>query len=225
MRLRRAALLSLLCLALVACGEPATRLPIPGAPGPTTRVVLGEMQLGEASASFKLHSDGTLESPGGARIGALNSAGELVNAHGTSVATLGADGNVDLGPDVDGITATIADDGTLRVTSKTGETAVASVAPDGSIAGTVPAAGRLRVTGADSPGKRRAIMLVLLAITVRRQPTAAPGAGSGAGAGSGSASGAGSGAGSASGAGAGSGAASGSAPGAGGAAPSASARP
>lgn len=163
-------------MALSACGEAA---PKPangpnGASASAARVEVAEMEMGDGKESIKIHADGTIDAPNGIRIGTLKSTGEIVNAEGKSVVTLGADGRVDMGPDGEGIVATIADDGAMSIKNKDGETFTAAIGDDGVVRGTNPSAGKLSVKGADTLGKKRAAMLVLIAITMRKESDRAP---------------------------------------------------
>lgn len=166
---------SVLALGLLAgCGGSG---PAAGTPSAATasRVELGEMQIGDGSDAFKIHADGSFDSPKGERIGSVRANGELVDGQGKVVATLGADGKVDLGPEANGTTATITADGTLTVTQKSGETFTVVITDDGKVTGTNPSAGKLTITGANTAGKKRAALLVLLGVTmVRESGPAAP---------------------------------------------------
>jgi hypothetical protein len=159
---------ALLTLTLAACGEPATR-PAHSPNAASARVEPAEMEMGDGKESIKIHADGTVDAPTGARIGTLKASGDIVNAEGKSVATLGADGKVDFGADGEGVVATIAEDGSMTVSSKGGETFTAKIGDDGVVTGTNPSAGKLMIKGADTPAKKRGAMLVLLAITMRKE--------------------------------------------------------
>jgi hypothetical protein len=165
-----------LVLALGALSGCGGGTPSAGAPSSAaaSRVELGEMELSDGNSGFKIHADGTFESPKGDKIGAVRANGELVDAQGTVVATLGADGKVDFGAASDGTTATITEDATLTVTQKNGETFTVKIGADGKVEGTNPSAGKLTVKGADTQGKKRAALLVLLGVALHREPSTTP---------------------------------------------------
>lgn len=161
-------------LSLAACGESPTK-PANSPNAATARVEPAEMEMGDGKESILIHADGTIEAPKGGRIGSVKASGEVVNAEGKSVATLGADGKVDFGPDGEGVTATIAEDGTMTVSSRGGaEKFTAKIGDDGVVTGTNPGAGKLVIKGADTPAKKRAAMLVILAVMTRKESGPAP---------------------------------------------------
>jgi hypothetical protein len=162
-----------LSLTLAACGESATK-PANSPNAASARVEPAEMEMGDGKESIKIHADGTIEAPKGGRIGTLRASGDVVNAEGKSVATLGADGKVDFGADGEGVVATIADDGGMTLSSKGGETFTARIGDDGVVTGTNPSAGKLVIKGADTPAKKRGAMLVLLAVLIRKEAGPAP---------------------------------------------------
>ncbi len=162
-------------VSLVACGEAAPKPANPsGASAAGARVEPAEMEIGDGQDGFKIHGDGSIEAPKGGRVGTLKASGEIVNAEGKSVVTLGADGRVDFGPDGEGVVATITDDGALTLATKDGEKFTASIGADGVVSGTRPSAGKLVVKGADTPAKKRAVMLVLLSVMMRKQSSGSP---------------------------------------------------
>lgn len=179
------ALAALALVTLAACGGAAqkpTETAGGGSPGASaapegaaSRVELGEMTLGDGKKIVKVHADGTIEAPDGKPMGTLTAGGSII-VQGKAIATLGADGNVAMG---DGVkeTATIGEDGVLTFKGKN-ETFTVTIGADGLVGGTNPSAGKLVITGADTPGKKRAAMLVLIVmVTTKSSPPPPPAVG------------------------------------------------
>jgi hypothetical protein len=160
----------LFALALAACGgksaAPTTPLPPPTAPA-TTTLELGEVTLYQGSdAMVKIHANGNTEM-GGQSNGALTyKAGPVLAVDGTAtyegkpVAKLNADGTVmDLTTNKLVPLTVTADKLTI---SGAGQTASIVLNADGTM--TIPNGGSKappRVEGADTAGKRRAVLLMV----------------------------------------------------------------
>ncbi len=168
----RPTLAALAFAALTACGGSA---PPPASGGSAssasaTRVEVGEMTLGDDKKTVKIHADGTIEAPDGKPMGTVTAQGEII-VQGKTVATLAADGTVSMGEGAKE-SATISEDGVLTFKTKS-ETFTASIGADGAVAGTNPSAGKLVIKGADTAGKKRAAMLVLVVVVTSKGPAPA----------------------------------------------------
>jgi hypothetical protein len=140
------------------------------------RVELGEMRIERDGKGFRIHVDGAIEAPDGQRIGTLGADGRLLDTEGNVVTSLGEGGEVDLGGD-GAAKVHIDDDGTMTITPAKAPPIEARIAEDGTLVTSNPNAEKLTITGANTPGKKRAAMLVLIAVTMQKQsraPASAP---------------------------------------------------
>ncbi|MEO8845891.1 MAG: hypothetical protein ABI591_28290 [Kofleriaceae bacterium] len=162
----------LFAVALAACGgksaPPTTPLPPATAPAATTTLELGEVTVYDGSdAMVKIHANGNTEMGGQSNGAVTYKAGPVLAVDGTAtyegkpVAKLNADGTVmDLTTNkIVPITVT-ADK--LTINGGGGQTASIVLNADGSM--TIPNGGSKaapRVEGADTAGKRRAVLLMV----------------------------------------------------------------
>jgi hypothetical protein len=174
-------------LAFVGCGGGGsaatdTTTPTAGTADPTTApatiLELGEMTLFEdGAAMLKIHADGTTEigQRSADQVALALAPGPTLHADGTIAketeprARLNADGTltaIEGHAKIDGVTIT-AD--TLTVTSGSAGTLTVTLSADGTISqtGNMKNSRTMRVEGADTPGKRRA-MLTVIALLIRR---------------------------------------------------------
>jgi hypothetical protein len=177
---KRLASLSLLAV-ITACGPAA---PLVGAsplstaaPAGAARLELGEIELVSSGKTVTLHASGGIESGAGTRVATLTADGRMLDGTGKAVATLGADGRVMFATGSDGMLVSIAEDGTLTLVETNGKTSVVKIDADGTLSGGNPAGPALTVKGANTAGKRRAAMMVLVGVVLRATPAPPPKAG------------------------------------------------
>ena len=177
--------LSLLFVLLAACGgskksEPTTTAATTTAQADVTananananaavQLELGDMRLVDVNKNkallIKANGDIELEGVVAAKV---TPDGKIVNTAGEVGFTLQPDGTVN-GPDGAPVGVTLSNDAVI----KTGDKSI-SLDASGSLVGANPSAPPMKVEGADTPGKRRTAMFVLIALTTSGPATSSP---------------------------------------------------
>lgn len=158
-----------LVLAIAACGGGSRK------PEPTTttaavtakadvQLELGEIKLIDmkTNKAVLVHANGDIEIEGVKPV-RVTTDGKMVNSAGEVGFTLKSDGTI-MGPDGKPLDVTLSTDAVVKSGDKT-----ISIDATGALLGSNPDAGEMKVEGADTPGKKRTALFVLIALTTVSQ--------------------------------------------------------
>jgi hypothetical protein len=156
--------LSIAFVLLTACGGGTRKPETPTTPtkvetAASLDLELGEMKLVDTNKSQALliHADGSIEIDGKVP-GKVTKDGKVVNEKGEVGFTLNKDGTI-TGPDGTALGITLSSDGVITNGDKK-----ISLDATGALLGGNPDAPQMKVEGADTPGKKRTAMFVLIAV-------------------------------------------------------------
>lgn len=161
-----------LVLATTACaGGSKTAAPTSTTPAAAEPAMLelGELKLVEANKdqALTIQADGTITLPDGDGPLKVTSDGKLMKADQTILQLL-PDGTIQ-GPDGKPIEGTLSADGVI--TFKDGKVWLDD---NGTVLGTNPGASQMRFEGATTPGLKRTVLFVLVALLARAEPAPPP---------------------------------------------------
>ena len=122
---------------------------------------LAEMKLIDVKSqkAVLLHANGEIEIENGVKPVKVTKDGKMVNQAGEVGFTLKPDGTI-LGPDGKALEITLSADAVI----KSGDKSI-SIDATGALIGSNPEAGEMKIEGADTPGKKRTALFVLIALT------------------------------------------------------------
>lgn len=157
-----------LVLAIAACGG-GSKKPEPTTTAAVTAKAEVQLELGDiklvdvkTNKAVIVHANGDIEIEGVKPV-KVTTDGKLVNTAGEVGFTLKSDGTV-LGPDGKALDVTLSTDAVVKSGDKT-----ISIDATGALLGSNPEAGEMRIEGADTPGKKRTALFVLIALTTVSQ--------------------------------------------------------